>query len=56
MIKEEINKFNIDSTKLNPEKFEKDDDLNGHIDFILFLVILNLGLEIIISKKLTDKN
>ena len=34
MIKEEINKFNIDSTKLNPEKFEKDDDLNGHIDFI----------------------
>ena len=34
MIKEEINKIKSDSTKINPEKFEKDDDLNGHIDFI----------------------
>jgi len=33
-IKEEIEGINIDCTKINPEKFEKDDDLNGHIDFI----------------------
>ena len=34
MIKEELNKININSTKINPVKFEKDDDNNGHIDFI----------------------
>ena len=34
LIKEELNKININSTKINPEKFEKDDDNNGHIDFI----------------------
>ena len=33
-MKEEINKINIDPTKINPEKFEKDNDLKGHIDFI----------------------
>ena len=34
IIIEEINKIKIDSTKIKPEKFEKDDNLNGHIDFI----------------------
>lgn len=34
MVKEEINQFSIDPTKINIEKFEKDDDSNGHIDFI----------------------
>ena len=34
LIKEELNKININSTKINPVKFEKDDDNNGHIDFI----------------------
>ena len=34
LIKEELNRININSTKINPEKFEKDDDNNGHIDFI----------------------
>ena len=33
-IKEEINQYNINSIQLNPEIFEKDEDLNGHIDFI----------------------
>ena len=39
-IKEEINKYNIDSTKLNPEKIEKDNDSNGHIDFIFSCSII----------------
>ena len=34
LIKEELNKININSTKINPVKFEKDDDNNGHINFI----------------------
>lgn len=34
MIKEEINKLDVDYEKINIEKFEKDDDSNGHIDFI----------------------
>ena len=34
LIKEEINKLNIDSKNINIEKFEKDNDSNGHIDFI----------------------
>ena len=34
IIKDELNQMNIDSTKINPEKLEKDDDSNGHIDFI----------------------
>ena len=34
MIKNEINKIKLDFNKTNPEKFEKDDDKNGHIDFI----------------------
>jgi len=34
LIKEELNKININSTKINSVKFEKDDDNNGHIDFI----------------------
>ena len=33
-IKDEINKITIDTTKINPEKFDKDNDLKGHIDFI----------------------
>ena len=36
-LKEEINQINIiniDCKIINPEKFEKDDDSNGHIDFI----------------------
>ena len=33
-IKQEIEGINIDCRKINPEKFEKDDDLNGHVDFI----------------------
>ena len=33
-IKNEINKIKLDFNKINPEKFEKDDDKNGHIDFI----------------------
>ena len=33
-IKQEIEGINIDCRKINLEKFEKDDDLNGHVDFI----------------------
>jgi hypothetical protein len=40
MIKKEINNYNIDSTKLNPAKFKKDDDSNGHIDFIFSFSII----------------
>ena len=34
LIKNEINKIKLDFNKTNPEKFEKDDDKNYHIDFI----------------------
>jgi len=34
IIKQKLNKINIDSKKINPEKYEKDNDTNGHIDFI----------------------
>jgi len=34
MIKEEINQIKTDNKKINIEKFEKDNDSNGHIDFI----------------------
>ena len=33
-IKQEIEGINIDCRKINLENFEKDDDLNGHVDFI----------------------
>ena len=33
-IKNEIDLINVDEAKFCPEKFEKDNDLNGHIDFI----------------------
>ena len=33
-IKQEIEGINIEQKIIEPEKFEKDDDLNGHIDFI----------------------
>ena len=33
-IKQEIERINIDCRKINPEKLEKDEDLNGHVDFI----------------------
>ena len=33
-IQKEIEGINIDCRKINPEKLEKDDDLNGHVDFI----------------------
>lgn len=33
-IKNEINKIKLNFNKINPEKFKKDEDKNGHIDFI----------------------
>lgn len=33
-MKKEIDKIKIDSIKINLVMFEKDDDSNGHIDFI----------------------
>ena len=34
LIKNEIDSIKVDFDKINPEKFEKDNDQNGHIDFI----------------------
>ena len=36
LIKNEIDSVQVDFNRINPEKFEKDNDLNGHIDFIFF--------------------
>lgn len=33
-IKNEINSIQVDFNKINSEKYEKDNDKNGHIDFI----------------------
>ena len=47
--KEEINKINVDSTKINQDIFEEDDDGNVYIN--LMFSSSNIDIEIIILKK-----